>query len=156
MGTISQIVVGLDGSEGAEGAAAWCADMAAAAGAQVVAVFGCGKLPDVFRGAPDAVIAGLDLTNTQHHGWKRDAQERLERWCEPFRTAGVPYRTALVENDGVHALLKVADDEHADLIVVGAQGHGGVVGRILGGVTYKLAHHARIPVVIVPGGPPEA
>ncbi|HEU5002046.1 MAG TPA: universal stress protein [Actinomycetota bacterium] len=152
MGAISRIVVGLDGSEGSAAAAAWCAELAAPTGAQVLAVHGAGKLPEVFRGAPDAVAAGLDLSGHRHPGWKRDAEITLERWCEPLRTAGVPYRSAVVEDDAVHALLHVAAHEHADLIVVGAQGHGGMVGRILGGVTYKLAHHAHVPVVIVPGG----
>ena len=37
-----------------------------------------------------------------------------------------------------------------NLIVVGAQGHGSFTDRVLGSVTYRLAHHADRPVVIVP------
>ncbi|HEV7535235.1 MAG TPA: universal stress protein, partial [Acidimicrobiia bacterium] len=44
----------------------------------------------------------------------------------------------------------VADREDGDLIVVGAHGHGGFGDRVLGGVSYKLSHRARQPVVIIP------
>jgi nucleotide-binding universal stress UspA family protein len=38
------------------------------------------------------------------------------------------------------------------MIVVGAQGHGNLAERVLGGVSYRLAHRAHQPVVIVPPG----
>jgi nucleotide-binding universal stress UspA family protein len=75
------------------------------------------------------------------------------QWSAPLRTAGVKYRTKLVEADPVNAILGVAEGAAADLIVLGAQGDGGIVDRLLGGVTYKIAHRARQPVVIVPEGP---
>jgi nucleotide-binding universal stress UspA family protein len=34
--------------------------------------------------------------------------------------------------------------------VVGARGHGNLCERVLGGVTYRLSHRARHPVVVVP------
>jgi nucleotide-binding universal stress UspA family protein len=34
---------------------------------------------------------------------------------------------------------------------VGSRGHGGVAGLMLGSVSQHVAHHARCPVVIVPG-----
>lgn len=46
-----------------------------------------------------------------------------------------------------------------DLLVVGARGHAGVTGLLLGSVSTHLARHARHPLVIVPHegpGPAEA
>ena len=37
-----------------------------------------------------------------------------------------------------------------DLLIVGAKGHGGLADRVLGGVSYRVAHRARQPVVVVP------
>jgi nucleotide-binding universal stress UspA family protein len=147
---ISRIVVGLDGSEGSRAAARWCADLAGATGARVTAVHGLGKLPGVLIGGPDAVATGLGLSGSRFHSWRAELRSHLERWCIPLLAAAVDYRTELVDDDVVDALLQVAEKEHADLIVVGAQGHGGMVSRLLGGVPYKLAHHAHVPVVIVP------
>ena len=46
------------------------------------------------------------------------------------------------------ALLDAAKD--ADLIVVGSRGAGGFSRLLMGSVSYQVAHHAHIPVLIVP------
>jgi nucleotide-binding universal stress UspA family protein len=46
------------------------------------------------------------------------------------------------------ALLAAAKD--ADMIVVGSRGAGGFSRLLLGSVSYQVAHHARVPVLIVP------
>jgi len=38
----------------------------------------------------------------------------------------------------------------SDLIVVGARGHGAVMGLLLGSVADYVSRHAKVPVVIVP------
>lgn len=149
-GNISRIVVGLDDSEGSRAAARWCADVAGATGAQVTAVHGLGKLPGVFIGAPDAVATGLGLSGSAYHSWRAELRSCLERWCAPLREAGVDHQAELVDGDAIHALLQAADNHHADLLVVGAEGNAGMVNRLVGGVPSKLARHAHVPVVIVP------
>jgi len=49
------------------------------------------------------------------------------------------------------ALLQCA--AHADLLVVGARGLGGLGGVLLGSVSRQCAHHAPCPTVVVRGGP---
>ncbi|MFM8303619.1 MAG: universal stress protein, partial [Actinomycetota bacterium] len=65
--------------------------------------------------------------------------------------AGVPYRAELFEGSPVGAIIRIADEAGADLVVVGRRGHGGFVELVLGSVAHALAHHATVPVVIVPG-----
>ena len=152
---ISRIVLGLDGSAGSQAAARWCARLAASTGARVSVVHGLGKLPEIFLGTPQAVAVGLGLAGGGHHpSWREELRRRLEAWCAPLHEAGVDYRAELIDDDAVEALLRTADENHADLIVVGAQGHGAVLHRLLGWIPYKLAHHAHVPVVIVPTAVP--
>jgi nucleotide-binding universal stress UspA family protein len=41
-------------------------------------------------------------------------------------------------------------DEKSDMIVIGARGHSGVVGLLLGSTADYVSRHATVPVVIVP------
>jgi len=67
-----------------------------------------------------------------------------------LRGAGVPYRSDVVEESAVHALVHLAERERADLVVLGAHGHGGFADRLLGSVSYTVSHAAPCPVVIIP------
>src|SRR5262249_62431110 len=73
-----------------------------------------------------------------------------EHWCRPLRDAGVPYRSYVAEESATHALVRLAEREHADLIVLGAHGHGGFADRLLGSTSYSVSHAAPCPVVIIP------
>lgn len=138
---LARILVGLDGSAGSERALHWAVGRAADTGAEVVAVHVLAPLDEFLVALPP-----LGRTN-----WAEDRRRQLdEDWCQPLRDAGVAYRARLEEDNPAAGLRRVADEEEADLIVVGAQGHGGVGERLLGSVSYKLAHAARHPVVIVP------
>jgi nucleotide-binding universal stress UspA family protein len=137
---IRRIVLGVDGSDGAMAATRWCAAFARTLGAEVIAVYALEPLPEIF----------LDLPPLGPRPWKDDLRAALHLWCAPLREAGVPHREELVEDDAAPALVHVAEKEEADLIVVGAHGHGSVADRLLGSVTYKLAHNASRPVVVVP------
>jgi nucleotide-binding universal stress UspA family protein len=53
------------------------------------------------------------------------------------------------EGEPAQALLSVADEQDADLIVVGARGLTGLERFLLGSVTSKLAHHAPCSLMIV-------
>jgi nucleotide-binding universal stress UspA family protein len=48
------------------------------------------------------------------------------------------------------ALLQVAEQHHASLIVAGAHGTSGVRRALLGSVSTGLVHHSRLPVLVVP------
>jgi len=54
-----------------------------------------------------------------------------------------------VEGDPADMLLKVAELVHADLVVIGNKGMGGVKRLVLGSVPNKVSHHCPCSLLIV-------
>lgn len=143
-GTTRKIVVGVDGSAGASAALAWAVEHAPLLDAEVLVIHSM----DVTMAAPPPTVpAPPFVIDDQLRAGMREA---LHEWCAPLREAGVPYRAELYEGNPVGAINELAEREGAQLIVVGRRGRGGFAELLLGSVPHSLAHHARIPVVIVP------
>jgi nucleotide-binding universal stress UspA family protein len=49
-----------------------------------------------------------------------------------------------------HAIVDIAEQEKADVIVVGTRGHTALAGLLLGNVPQRLLHLATCPVLTVP------
>jgi nucleotide-binding universal stress UspA family protein len=54
-----------------------------------------------------------------------------------------------IVGDAIHALVKLAEEVHADLLVVGNVGLSSVAGRLLGSVPSEVSRRAKIDVLIV-------
>jgi nucleotide-binding universal stress UspA family protein len=136
------LVVGADGSDGSRQALAWAARVASMTGAIVLAVHVLTYNRELLR----------DLTLDTMRTWRRELEVDLRtRWVEPLAAAGVTHRVVVVEGDSAaEGLLETAARERGDLLVVGAKGHGGLAERVLGGVTYRVTHRSRLPVVVIP------
>lgn len=63
--------------------------------------------------------------------------------------AGCEVDTQMVEGDPAVALLSVAEDHNAGLLVVGHKGTGSLEHIIMGSVATKLVHHSDQPVLVV-------
>jgi nucleotide-binding universal stress UspA family protein len=136
---IERIIVGLDGSGDAERAARWAASLATAMGAEVIAAHALGLLHRTSEGE----LVGADVH-------RDEIAQELEGWCAPLRAANVRHRSELLEGNPVAALLQLADDVEADLVVVGSRGVGGFPGLLLGSTSTQLVQHAHRPVAVVP------
>ena len=56
--------------------------------------------------------------------------------------------TQLIEGPPAPAILRVAEEEGCDLIVLGSRGHGQIAGILLGSVSSTVAQRAHCPVLI--------
>jgi nucleotide-binding universal stress UspA family protein len=139
------VLVGVDGSRGSSAAVEWSAHLAEMSGAEILATHILTYNREFLR----------DLTLDTIRTWRLELAHDLEtRWTDQLRSAGVAHRCVLIEDDSAaRGLLNVAKREHADLLVVGSRGREALAGRLLGGTSYKLVHHADRPVVVVPRGP---
>jgi nucleotide-binding universal stress UspA family protein len=141
-GPFRLLMVGVDGSDGSRRALEWAAGMSKATGAHVLAVH-------VLTYSREFIH---DVMPETMRTWRRELEDDLRtRWVEPLLAAGVEHRAVVVEGESpAAALLDLADREYADVLIVGAKGHGGFADRVLGGVSYRVTHRARQPVVVVP------
>jgi nucleotide-binding universal stress UspA family protein len=73
----------------------------------------------------------------------------LEEASKALEEAGVDVETHAREGDPADAILDVAEEEKADLIVVGNKGMTGAKRFLLGSVPNKVSHHAPCGVYIV-------
>ena len=76
-------------------------------------------------------------------------QKKLDECAARHRGAGVPV-TALLRNGVVHdEVHRVADVEHADLIIIGTHGRTGANRLLLGSITERVIRTATRPVLSV-------
>lgn len=141
------ILLGADGSEGSHAAVRWCAEMAPVLDAAVFAVF-VSEIPATGVTGPVGMGGVGPAIDTE---WYANMKTVLtEQWCAPLEAAGVTWQGEVLDGSPSHTLLTAADEVHADLIVIGRHGHGGLAERLMGSVPSHVAHHAHQPVVIVP------
>jgi len=79
-------------------------------------------------------------------------EEALTEIEELASELGHPVTTILTEGKAAVQISEYADDQDADLIVIGRQGLTGLGRRLLGGVTEQVLHRSDVPVLVVSGG----
>ena len=76
----------------------------------------------------------------------------IEQAISPlFEHSAILWRDIQVQGNPVDTILRVADREKVDLIVVGSQGLRGVKELLLGSISSGVLHHATCPVLIALG-----
>jgi nucleotide-binding universal stress UspA family protein len=131
------IVVGMDGSPSSEEALRWGLRQARLTGGPVDAVLAW-DFPPFFGISPGSEI--------DFHG---EAVETLDTAVRDVVGADDAnrIRQVVVRGHPASVLMEAAAD--ADLLVVGARGHGGFAGMLLGSVSQHVVAHAPCPVVVV-------
>ena len=140
------IVVGTDGSETASKAVTAAVEVARrhAATLHIVSAFAPVTRQRVHE-------AGRQVTDDDD--WTVNPREDVDATLRDAeqRTAGtgIDVRTYAREGDPADAILDVAEEIAADLIVVGNKGLTGAKRFLLGSVPNKVSHHAPCSVLIV-------
>jgi nucleotide-binding universal stress UspA family protein len=80
---------------------------------------------------------------------REDVDATLEAAAEVARAAGVEAHTYPRQGDPADAILDVAEEREADLIIVGNKGMTGAKRFLLGSVPNKVSHHAPCSVLII-------
>lgn len=142
------IVTGTDGSPTADAAMAQAFELARRCGARVHLVSVCRPVGALAAaaGPETAALVALAADTTQEHATAMRAS--LDRTSSELSGEGLEVTTHLLEGDPADGLLRVAESEGADLIVVGNRGMHGAR-RVLGSVPNTISHRAPCSVLIV-------
>jgi nucleotide-binding universal stress UspA family protein len=78
-----------------------------------------------------------------------EAQRKLPEFCAREFPNGLCFETMVARGAVAHTILKTAEEQRADLIVMATHGHTGMKHFLLGSVTENVVRHATRPVLVV-------
>ena len=136
----SLILLPVDGSEHADRAADYAADLAQLMEGRILLLHCHRSFPKVI-GEPylqSIITSTLD-----------EAEACLKPYSERLHERGLSVEERLVEGPAGGAIVKVAEIDQCDLIVMGTRGRSDLKGLVLGSVTHRVLQTAPCPVVVV-------
>jgi nucleotide-binding universal stress UspA family protein len=140
------VVVGTDGSETATQAVHQAVELAKALGASM-------EIVSAYEPVPAQRLRQERRETPEELQWainpREDVESTLEAAAEIAREAGLEANTHPRQGDPADAVLDVAEERGADLIVVGNKGMTGAKRFLLGSVPNKVSHHAPCSVLII-------
>jgi nucleotide-binding universal stress UspA family protein len=142
----SSIVVGTDGSGTAGQAVSQAIALALELGSAL-------QIVSAFEPPPDQGV-GSEAGPVQDPGWAVGPHDAvlalLERAQSEALSAGLrEVSTFARQGDAADAIIDVAEEQRAELIVVGNKGMSGARRFLLGSVPNRVSHHAPCSVLIV-------
>ena len=138
---IATILVPIDGSPGSERGLSYAALMASLTGGRVVVVVAHDPPVTVRR-------RGILEVEGARAEMEEEAKELASEAVELLTQRGLRASGVVVKGDPAAAILETAEEEGADLIVIGRRGLGRLAGLLLGSVSERIARHASVPVLL--------
>jgi nucleotide-binding universal stress UspA family protein len=140
------IVVGTDGSETANEAVRQATELAKAVGSSI-------DLVSAYEPVPSGRLREEAQQVPKDMEWMVNAREDVDATlaaaAEQVKEAGLEVQTFAREGDPADAILDVAEERNAGLIIVGNKGMTGAKRFLLGSVPNKVSHHAPCSVMII-------
>lgn len=131
----NHILVPTDGSDCAQAAVGYAADLARRYDARVHAL---------------CVVDSRTLENApQYDQIKKEREEVAEKTCNDISVSGVAVEQAVRTDIPHKAILRYATEQDIDLIAMGTHGRTGVERYLLGSVTEKVVRLSDVPVLTV-------
>ena len=145
MALFDHLLITTDGSEASSRAADVGVRVAATYGAAVTALHVIER--DLIDEMADASGQGVEAVRSD---MRAAGEAYLDHVAEMAEEAGVEFRREVREGDAHEAVLAVADQLAADLIVMGHVGRKGAERALVGSVTERVIRLAQRPVLVVP------
>ena len=147
-----KILVGIDGSDKSVEAPDYSLLIAKNTNAQLI-ILNVLETEPWYYGKNAYEWASPDELNKVYEKEKAKIQKILDNIQEKAKTVGIESKTKILmiprTEDTVKPILKYAEDEEIDLIVVGTRGRTGIKKMLLGSVASGVVTYAHCPVIVV-------
>jgi nucleotide-binding universal stress UspA family protein len=105
----------------------------------------------VFHSLPvSAILAGLPPAPILNEPiWQDEMKALLDKKVVPYANRKINISTKMESGDPAVQILRTAEEENADFIVMGTHGLSGYQALLIGSVTNKILHKTKVPVLTV-------
>ena len=143
-----RILVATDGSALSKKAVRSSIELAAALGAELIALYVVPRYPlAYFEGGITIPAADIARTETQ---WSDRGQGVVEKVQDAAQAAGVKAKSVLVRSDLVAESIMAAAKKHkCDLVVMASHGRKGIKRILLGSETQHVLTRSGVPVLVL-------
>ena len=143
-----RILVATDGSDLSKTAVGSAIELAAAIGAELVALYVVPRYPvSYFEGG--ITISVEDIARTEKQ-WSDKGQAVVDAVAEIAKARGVTARAVVAQSDLVAESIMAAATKHAcDLVVMASHGRKGIKRVLLGSETQHVLTHSTVPVLVL-------
>ncbi|MCD1293962.1 universal stress protein [Methanocella sp. CWC-04] len=145
----SRILIATDGSKYSEKAVDYCIGMAQRLGSEVIALYVISmKTLEIYAMGHHDDIRGYEEANSK---LRNEGEEALRYAVRKGNESGVIVNTFIARGYPGEEILKLADQERVDMIVVGSLGKSGLEHLLIGSVSEEVVKKAPCPVLVVRG-----
>ena len=135
---IKKILVPLDASENSLRSLDYAVDLAQKYNAEITGLNVIPNMPEMFRDAPPySEKAQKDAGNMMTEAKKRTSEKNVK------------FQDKIVRGSAGKELVKFAEENNFDLIIIGSRGIGSVKEAFLGSVSNYISHKSNVPALIV-------
>jgi nucleotide-binding universal stress UspA family protein len=145
---ISKILVAMDGSESSLRAYEYASFLAKQCNAALLIV----NIFDAFERISSKIKQELGEVAKQieAEGGTAITLQMLDDYKSQAKDSGIKdVKTLIRQGNAAAEILHIANEEKADIIVIGSVGINTLKEFLLGGVSHKVIHHAKCPVTLV-------
>jgi len=136
------IVIATDGSQNSQRAISYGIEIAKLSGATVHALY----VVDTTSFSSIPMDAGWEA---MYETLRKEGEKAIFEVKERGDTSGVEVREVLIEGHPSNEIIDFAENNNADLIVVGTLGKTGLDRFLMGSVAEKVVRGSKVPVLVV-------
>ncbi len=143
-----RILVATDGSTLSKKAVRNAIDLAAAVGADLVALYVVPRYPvSYFEGGVTISMEDVERTEKQ---WSEKGQAVVDAVQEAAQAEGIKAKAVVVRSDLVaESIISAVKKQKCDLVVMASHGRKGIKRVLLGSETQHVLTHSTVPVLVL-------